>query len=343
MKINQLLISLLIGYALINWKTVEANPVLLSQNLQAYKIDAGRQMGTFGLSINPHPQSNQYPVISFIPNKSIVYIQDRNDNLKHRTYARRDEIDLLPKYLYGITESGVQIQILNNHVSVRPDLSHPFKEPKYKINRIGIKTIKTSCSNPIHDLGDFPIDTPSSPLPDPDINAIKHVLRVFDLGYMLEDGRRRIFIESQFGQENRRILFRLYEVQKRDGGKFNLAAKITEFCQNGKPDTIEEVVLRNDHIRYPLIASRSDRKLKRYTTSSGTFNGYSYLYSINNFAQYTNLINYLNKLRPNPLIENLLVDYFLSEFNRSCWSQHRLKPESECNRHKYTANEFSSE
>ncbi|UCD94546.1 MAG: hypothetical protein JSU69_00400, partial [Candidatus Zixiibacteriota bacterium] len=129
--------------------------------------------------------------------------------------------------------------------------------------------------------------------------------------------------DADLGEADKNIRFFVYDVHNtRTDKKFKLVSAVTYLCEKSGISISEEriefvqIVRPDDGRRYHL----DFRDYQSPDTLMKLINP-PYLFSVNCYDQYTNLMNKLG----NVFEDRCLAGYFLSEFNRSCVSRYRTR------------------
>jgi len=150
------------------------------------------------------------------------------------------------------------------------------------------------------------------------------VLETFEIG-RVKTSLGNIVYEKEIGKKGQKVSFFVYDVENlRMQENFQMVAAVTYLCRekglSEVPVRIEKVQIRNlldkrDHF-LDSAKYKSPDLLLDYLNSP-------YLFSVNTYQQYIDLIKRLG----DEFGDRALAGYFLSEFNVSCRSVDRGKPE----------------
>lgn len=205
--------------------------------------------------------------------------------------------------LYALNRQGV---------ITRADYPHP----KFKIQRTEVKNVGTDCSQ-IKAVGY------EQPVSD-QVELERLVLETFEIG-RVKTNLGNIVYEKEIGKKGQRVSFFVYDVENmRVQENFRMVAAVTYLCRekglSEAPVRVEKVHIKNlsdrkDHF-LDFAKYKSPDLLLDYLNSP-------YLFSVNTYQQYIDLIKRLGE----EFGERALAGYFLSEFNVSCRSVDRGKPE----------------
>ncbi len=188
--------------------------------------------------------------------------------------------------------------------------------PRYRIQRIELGSIGTGCSQ-VKPAG---YEQPAGEQAELEQLA----LQSFGFG-RLKSGGGNLLYEKPLGKKRQQISFLVYQVQDLQvQNHFKMIAAVTYLCRERDggeaPVRIERVRIRNlkDEKDYLL-------EFEKYKSPDILLNYlYSpYLFSVNTYQQYIDLIRRLGET----FGDRELGGYFLSEFNRSCRSVDRGRPE----------------
>lgn len=228
-------------------------------------------------------------------------------------------------HLRGIRFTGDTLDTLVGYISVdelhdldrqgvltRTDL--PF--PRYQIQRIELENLGTGCSQV----------KPAGYEQPPGERAELEELALQALGF----GRRKgeggnLLYEKPAGKKRQKISFLVYQVQDLQlQNQFQMVAAVTYQCR--ERDGLE-VPVRIERVRIHSLKDGKEYLLEfeKYKSPDILLNYlYSpYLFSVNTYQQYIDLIRRLG----DTFADRELAGYFLSEFNRSCRSVDRNRPE----------------
>ncbi|UCD94560.1 MAG: hypothetical protein JSU69_00475 [Candidatus Zixiibacteriota bacterium] len=198
-------------------------------------------------------------------------------------------------------------------IVTRADKDHP----KYAITRTELGQLSTRCGIVV------PAGT-SKHLkhPETEKELVELVLQAFGFASVV-DGTNvpDIVYNTDLGEADKSIKFFVYDVENKwEYEKFRLVAAVTYLCER------QGIIYSKERIEFVQII-RPDNG-RRYNLD---FRDYwspdtlmkliipPYLFSVNCYDQYTNLMNKLG----NVFGDRCLAGFFLSEFNRSCGSEHR--------------------
>jgi hypothetical protein len=197
----------------------------------------------------------------------------------------------------------------------RADMHHP----NYHIQRKEAKTSGTQCGEVRKSRSTFPFD--GDPGPD------KLITIEFGLGTAND---KNVTYTQEYGGNGKKFSFFVYDItNNRTQERYQIVAMVEYACEkeglSDKLTRIELVQLKNlqsgkfHSLNYDDYKPAED--LFKYTRVP-------YLFSVNNYTQYTRLLARLGEEFGN----RSLAGYFLSEFNISCDIKHRR---AMCGKHDY--------
>jgi len=211
-------------------------------------------------------------------------------------------------------------EFIENGVVTRTDRRHP----KYTITKVKSKSLNTKCSEIVSKGtsrkigGSIDIEIP--------------ILRAFGIGVSGGAGAEtNINITTSYGQNGHEYIFYTYRISDNDTHETKeFVAQIDYECQKGPLISPRNLISRVDmkdvtnDVVYSLLFSDygASKELKQYT-------GAPYLYSVNSYRQYIDLMERLGGV----FSDRTIAGYFLSEFNRSCRSRDRSR--DLCSAHSY--------
>lgn len=205
--------------------------------------------------------------------------------------------------LYKLNEQGI---------ITRADYPHP----KYVIQRTEVKTLGTNCSQ-VKTAG---YEEPASEQADLE----KLVLEAFGIG-RIKTTLKNILYEKEIGKKGRKISFFVYDVENmRMAEKFRMVAAVTYTCRERG---LGEAPVRIERVHIKNLSDRKDHFLdfEKYKSPDVLLDYLNspYLFSVNTYEQYIDLIKRLGE----EFGDREMAGYFLSQFNISCRSVDRSKPE----------------
>lgn len=197
-------------------------------------------------------------------------------------------------------------------VLTRTDL--PF--PRYRIQRIELGSIGTGCGQ-VKPAG---YEQPAGEHAELEQLA----LQAFGFGRRKSGGGNLVY-EKPLGKKRQQVSFLVYQVQDLQvQSQFKMVAAVTYLCR--ERDSVE-VPVRIEKVRIHNLKDGKEYLLEfeKYKSPDILLNYlYSpYLFSVNTYPQYIDLIRRLG----DTFGDRELAGYFLSEFNRSCRSGDRGRPE----------------
>lgn len=205
--------------------------------------------------------------------------------------------------LYALNRQGV---------ITRADYPHP----KFMIHRTEVKNIGTDCSE-IKAAGY------EQPVSD-QMKLERLVLETYEIG-RVKTSLGNIVYEKEIGKKGQKVSFFVYDIEnERMQENFQMIAAVTYLCRekglSEAPVRIEKVQIKNlldkrDHF-LDFVKYKSPDLLLDYLNSP-------YLFSVNTYQQYIDLTKRLG----DEFGDRALAGYFLSEYNVSCRSVYRSKPE----------------
>jgi hypothetical protein len=199
-----------------------------------------------------------------------------------------------------------------------------FQHPKYTITRNEGTLTGTECGE-IREVG-------YEKTVGGGISFEIPILTTFGIGVSAEvGGRQTIRITRAYGGGNKKYSFFVYDVRNnRTERMFQLVAQVIYVCEEGglvQPlKRIKRVDLKNS-----TTGESYSLSFETFGTPDDllTYTRLPYLFSVNSYEQYTELMDWLGVL----FEDRALAGYFLSEFNRSCRSLSRRIPK--CRSHSY--------
>lgn len=212
--------------------------------------------------------------------------------------------------------------ILNDLIAKRIVTRSDFDHPKYDISRTDSAAANTKCGVPISKELTLPSLSPTDKL----------VIGKFELGEVgSQFGNTIINFTKDYGGEQEAFRFFVYHVEERaNGEKFKIVAAVVYECR--RESFFNEKMLRIKHVELLVLGQRQNSYLlEAFKTPSGLidFTKAPYLWSVNNYAQYLQLIERVSEKLHSPS----LAGFFISEYNRSCPSDLRSDPR--CSGHSY--------
>lgn len=355
--------------------SLELSPIVNPQNTQetkyiAYKVKsntAAIRTESFKFRYKTPPKTvkkdqkdqivNKHPVIFFFGESQNIYLPYLDGSTatnyfdKNREFANGKDIILLDDYLYGITETGIELQIKRSTLLVTGinDKKLPVQIEKHTLwlNHF-LSDYKSVCKRNWEDDENLIIGIRQSNY----LHEWLDTLEVAEPTENIENIETSIDIrvnQKKFTENGHYPEFRRYEIRYETGASLVFFAHIVRDCNNHmiKKVKIKEYTENDWEARqdYDISHSTEDRDLRDSTYSDEDLiinsendhkyyhNGYTYLYSVNSVKQYNNLIKYLKRQGIN---NKVLANFLISEFNITCWSGKR----SLCKKHDYSEDEF---